>query len=88
MLPKQNEASISPKFIKEWADRIKQMRLTMLAILLLEAHKPLSFVAGQFIILGQPMLNLFVPPPFPANVVSLFSNRAYLERLIKELEQD
>lgn len=78
----------STNFIKAWADKIKQMGLTTPAIILLEAHKPLSFVISQFMVLGQPMLNLFFSAHFTDQAIRLFSNRNDLEGLIKELERD
>lgn len=78
----------STSFIKAWADKIKDMGLTTPAIILLEAHKPLSFVVSQFMVLGQPMLNLFFSAHFTDQAIRLFSNRNDLEGLIKELERD
>lgn len=77
-----------PGFIKDWADRVKQLGLTPLVVLLLEAHKPLGFIAGQFVVVGQPLFNLILPPPLTRNAIDLLSNRAYLEQFITELEQD
>jgi len=83
----KHEADDSANFIKGWAEKIKQLGLATPAILLLEAHKPLSFVVSQFIILGQPMLNLFWSDRFTDQAINLFSNRQNLEGLIKELER-
>jgi len=83
-----NKPESVPGFIQDWANKIKQSGLTAPAILLLEAHRPLGFVASQFLLLGQPVLDLLVPPHVMHNVISLFSNRPYLERLIRELERD
>ena len=77
-----------PDYIQKWADKIKQCRLAQPALLLLEAHKPLAFVAGQFIIVGQPLLNLFLPLTFTQNTVNLLSHPAYVEQLMKELERN
>lgn len=76
----------SPGFIKSWANKIKQINLTTPAILFLETQKPLSFVLGQFLLVGQPIMNTFLPAQFTHNAVDLFSNRRYLDDLIKELE--
>ncbi|MFQ5577426.1 MAG: hypothetical protein ACE5G8_10625 [Anaerolineae bacterium] len=76
-----------PRFIATWAATIRQLGLTTPAILLLELHKPLSFTLGQCVLVGQPVLNIFLPPRLTVNAVSLLSNRAYLDGLIKELEQ-
>jgi hypothetical protein len=73
---------------KEWAEKIRQMGLATPALLLLEAHKPLSFIAGQFILISQPVLNLFFSAAVIDKVVVLLSDRAYLEDLIVALERD
>jgi hypothetical protein len=82
-----NKPTAPPEFVKTWAGKIKQMGLTTPAILLLETHKPLSFVIGQFVLLGQPILNTLLPAHFISDTVNLFSNRTYLDHLIQELEE-
>lgn len=82
-----DRADISPEAITGWANKIKQLRLTSCALILLEAHRPLGFIAGQFLIVGQPVLDLLLPARFTRNMIGLLSQRTYLERLIEELEQ-
>jgi len=76
-----------PEFIVRWAHKIKQLRLTTPAILLLEMHKPLSFTLGQFLLVGQPILDALLPPRFTSDAVSLLSDRRHLEQLLQELER-
>ena len=75
-----------PLFIKTWTDKIKQLGLSTPAILLLEAHKPLSFVASQFLLISEPFLNVFLPTQFTNNAVNLFSERSNLNLFIQKLE--
>ena len=75
-------------FIEAWASVIKQRKLTLPALVLLEAHKPLSFVVGQFLLVGQPLFNLFLPAQFTQNAVQLCSERTSLEQFIQALERD
>ncbi len=82
----RKEFETSPDFIKQWANRVKQVGLTAPAILALESHKPLGFILGQFVLVGQPVLNIFLPAQVTNNAVRLLSNRTYLERFIQELE--
>lgn len=77
----------SPKYIKKWAVKIKQLGLTVPAVLLLETHKPLSFIVNQMLLVGQPALNVFLSPDTTAHALNLFSDRAHLEQLIQELEE-
>ena len=76
-----------PEFIARWARKIRHLRLTTPAILLLEMHKPLSFTLGQFLLVGQPVLDALLPRPFTRDAVSLLSDRRYLEQLLQELER-
>jgi hypothetical protein len=56
-------------------------------ILLLEAHKPLAFIGGQFLLVAQPSLNLFVAPHFTQGMIDLLTDPSQLEELISQLEQ-
>jgi len=77
-----------PEFIALWANKIKELRLTTPAILLLEIHKPFSFIAGQFLLVGQPFLDPFLPANFSANAVTLLSNRSHLDTLLREMKNE
>ncbi len=81
-------STLKPQFIQMWAAKIQQMGLATPAILLLEVHKPLSFTAGQFLLLGQPLLNLVLPSPFTENTITLLSSRNLINALISELEKE
>jgi len=83
-----NQIGQSTDFVQEWAEFIKRRRLSLPAIVLLEAHKPFSFIVSQFILLGQPLLDLVLPNQFTHKAIDLFSDRMVLEGLIRELEQD
>lgn len=76
-----------PTFVRDWATTIKELKLVTPAIVLLEAHKPLGFVASQFFMLGQPVIDLMLPTHFTKNVINLLSNRRYVDHLIQELER-
>ncbi|MEM7028377.1 MAG: hypothetical protein AAF629_02205 [Chloroflexota bacterium] len=74
--------------LNSWANKVKYLGLSAPAAFFLEAYKPLSFVTGQFVIVGQPLLNLFFAPRITSNVVCLLTERANLEAFIALLEQD
>ena len=84
----QDKHNLSPDYVQVWANKIKQMGLAQPAILLLEAHKPLSFTISQVVLLGQPIVDLFIPTQFTHNVINLFSNRVYLDGFIQALERE
>lgn len=79
--------SNTPIFIKQWAANLKNRGLATPAMLLLEIHKPLSFTTSQVILIGQPLLNCFLPTQITHQMVNLFSNRTYLNQFMKALEE-
>ncbi len=82
----ESRSHTQAEFIDGWAKKIKALKLTAPAILLLEMHKPLGFIAGQFLLLGQPLFDSFLPANFSANAISLLSHRSNIDALLKELQ--
>lgn len=74
-------------FVEQVAQKIFDIGLATPAILLLEAHKPLAFLASQLLLIAQPTLNLFFSPPTTENYINLLAEEAQLEQLISRLEQ-
>ena len=72
-------------FIGDWAKKIKALKLTAPAILLLEMNKPLGFIAGQFLLLGQPLFDSLLPPRISANAINLLSHRHNIDALLQQL---
>jgi hypothetical protein len=77
----------SMTFAEKVAHKITNLGLASPVLLLLEAHKPLTFLSSQFLLVAQPTLNLFVSPGFTQGMVDLLSNPAQLEQLMTHLEQ-
>lgn len=69
------------------AEKIVDMKLTPLAIVLLESSKPLSFVASQLMVFFQPIYAAVFPAQPYNEIAVLLENRANLELLIKEIEK-
>jgi len=65
--------------------RVNQWSMAAPAILFLQAHKPLSFLASQFLLLSQPTLE-----PFLGGVVReyalLLEDRENVEMILSRLE--
>jgi hypothetical protein len=76
------------KFIKKLTNKISELGLTGPTIVLLEAHKPLAFVTGQFLLVAQPTLDLFFPGNFSRNLADLMADSAQVEQLIVSLEKN
>ncbi len=84
----EDRSTLLPNFAGRWADKIRQLGLAAPAVLLLEAHKPLSFITGQFLLVSQPLLSFFFAAEGVNNVITLLSDRNCLEGFIAELERD
>ena len=78
------------EMISKVADMIRKRRIEPIAILTLDTLKPIAFISGQ-------MARVFIQPfliPFGRNTIrwgeeflSVFENRANVEKLIKLLEE-
>lgn len=64
------------------ASKLRERGLAEPALLLLESHRPLSFLASQFLIFSSPFLG-----PGITRYASLLEDRSSLERLILELRR-
>ncbi len=74
-------------FVERVARKIAQLGLSTPAILLLEAHKPVAFLGGQFLLVAQPTLDFFISPRLTQGMVDLLTDPAQLEQLMTHLEQ-
>jgi hypothetical protein len=73
--------------IEALAQRIEAGGLTAPAILLLEAHKPLSFLGSQALLVVQPILSFAFGTSTSAQYAALLEERSNVERLIQRLER-
>jgi hypothetical protein len=69
------------QILEPWARRLDGWGLASPAILVLEALKPFSFIAGQGLLLAEPLLG-----PRLGEMAALLGDRANLERFITRLE--
>ncbi len=73
-------------------DRLTQLiegrGLTLPALLLLQATRPLSFIASQGLLLCEPVLSFFYESPRIAEYADLLADRANIDRLVARLEDD
>lgn len=73
------------ELIEGFVRRVNEWGMVVPAILFLEAHKPLSFLASQFLLLSQPTLE-----PFLGGVVReyamLLEDRENVETILSRLE--
>ncbi len=72
--------------IERLAQRIEGMGLSAAAILMLEAHKPLSFVGSQAILILQPLLSFAIASQTSQEYALLLEQRGNVELLIRRLD--
>ena len=75
------------QLIEDLARRIEDMGLATPAILMLEAHKPLSFLGSQAILIAQPLLSFAFDPTASRELANLLEDRSNVELLIQRLER-
>jgi hypothetical protein len=78
----------SKELIEQIVQQIARWRLTLPASLFLEVTKPFSFLAGQGLLLCEPVLSFLYKEPRVADYADLLSDRSNLEHLIARLERE
>jgi hypothetical protein len=69
------------------AQKIVDMRLTPVAVVMLESSKPLSFVGSQLMVFFQPIVTSLFPFRQYDEVAALLEERANVEALIQMIEK-
>ena len=69
------------------AQKIVDMRLTPVAVVMLESSKPLSFVGSQLMVFFQPIVTSLFPFRQYDEVAALLEERANVEALIQKIEE-
>ena len=75
------------QLIDSVAGRVSNWGLGAPAIALLEAHKPLSFLASQALLVFVPLLTLCLGRSSLAEYASLLEDESSVERVIRRLEE-
>jgi|UniRef100_A0A7C3Z0U7 hypothetical protein len=76
------------ELIERVAKRIVELRLTPIAIVLLESAKPLSFVGSQVLVFFQPIVTSIFPLNSYEEFVRILEDRNNVERLIQMIENE
>ncbi len=69
------------------ADRIVRLRLTPVAVIMLESVKPLSFMGSQLMVFLAPMVGAFTTSPVYDEMTAFLEDRSNLETLIQRIEE-
>ncbi len=75
-------------FVNDFADTLTHRGLRELALTILQAGQPLSFIGGQLLWLAQPVLSVVLPKQEVAQVAHLLEEPAAVQSLIARLEAD
>ncbi len=76
------------ELISKVAKRVVELRLTPVAIVLLESAKPLSFIGSQVLVFFQPIVTSFLPIASYEEFIKILEDRNNLEKLICEIENE
>ena len=74
------------EIIDSIARKIVGRRLEMPAVLFLDMHKPLSFIASQSMLVAMPFLGLIFGAQSVADLSKVFAERENVEALIARIE--
>jgi hypothetical protein len=69
------------------AQKVVDLRLSPVAIVMLESSKPLSFVGSQLMVFFQPIVTSLFPFRQYDEVAALLEERANVEALIQKIEK-
>jgi hypothetical protein len=69
------------------AQKVVDLKLTPVAIVMLESSKPLSFVGSQLMVFLQPVVTSIFPFHQYDEVAALLEDRANVETLIQRIEK-
>jgi len=69
------------------ARKVVDLRLTPMAIVMLESGKPLSFVGSQLMVFFQPIVTALFPFHQYDEVAALLEDRSNVETLIQTIEK-
>lgn len=69
------------------AKKIIERRLEAPAVLFLEMHRPLSFIASQAAVVALPIIGPLVGPKNMADLSRLLADRENINRLITRIEE-
>ena len=75
------------ELIEALAQKVDKRGLHTPAILLLEMHKPIAFIAGQSLVLGSGFLGPLFGPKNVQKYSKLLEDRANIERLVQRIEE-
>jgi hypothetical protein len=87
MLASEMTAERKTEILGKIAQKIVDLRLTPVAVVMLESSKPLSFVGSQLMVFFQPIVTSVFPFTQYDEIVALLEDRNNAEALIQTIER-
>jgi hypothetical protein len=81
-----SRAAYDERFLDQLAEHLLRRGWRLPALMALETGRPLAFVGGQLVWLGQPLLNLLFPPEDVSRVARLLEEPEAVGALIARLQ--
>ena len=75
------------KIVTRCAEKVVKAGMATPAILFVESHKPLSFLAGQAVIVATPLFGALFGPDNMMKLSQILSDRSNAERFIQKIEE-
>ena len=75
------------RILARCAEKVVKAGMAAPAILCVEMHKPLSFLAGQAVLVGTPLFGALFGPDNMMKLSQILSDRSNAERFIKKIEE-
>jgi len=83
---REREAELRDRVIERVARIIVQRRLETPAVVLLESNRPLTFFAGQGMLMALPLIGSFIPPADIEALARVLDSEDTLDILIERIE--
>jgi hypothetical protein len=75
------------QILQVWADNLNRWGINNLAAAFLDALGPLTLLGAQFVYIGQPFLNPFIPEDHLETLVNLLENPQVAKKFVAVLRQ-
>jgi len=80
-------AEVKDELVERIAQRVVDTGMGMMAIVLLESLKPLSFIGSSMLVFARPIFNVFLDSEAYDRFIELVEDRNNIDRLVDRIEQ-
>jgi hypothetical protein len=82
------ELDAREQLVDQLVERVRRRGLTLPALMLLDLVQPFAFLAGQGLLLCQPLLGYLIDGPRVGAYADLLSDRDGMEQLVARLDRE